>query len=284
MIQAKHRNRLPLPQPAVVHVRRSYAESRSGQIHLWTAYPSGGGFDERTPLVCLHHSGGSGRLFAPMLRELGHDRSVYAPDLPGHGTSDTPSPSRMTVADMTAAIGDFLDSLRLRQVDLFGYQLGSQLAAELAIARPQQIRRVMVWGVPAYAAQDRVSLLQSAAALGSRDDGSDVVEEWQRALSRRGPGAPITTVAEEFSDRLRAGSNAARAFAATIDYPASERLPLVKQPTLVLRLKDEFWDQAPRARAALSNGSMLDLPDYGQGFLSAAPQRFASIAREFLDR
>jgi hypothetical protein len=29
---------------------------------------------------------------------------------------------------------------------------------------------------------------------------------------------------------------------------------------------------------------MLDLPDHGQGFISAAPQRFASVAREFLDR
>ena len=51
VIQAKHRNRLPLPQPAVVHVRRSYTESRFGQIHLWTAYPSGGGFDERVPVA-----------------------------------------------------------------------------------------------------------------------------------------------------------------------------------------------------------------------------------------
>jgi hypothetical protein len=29
---------------------------------------------------------------------------------------------------------------------------------------------------------------------------------------------------------------------------------------------------------------MLDLPDFGQGFLSAAPQRFTSVAREFFDR
>jgi hypothetical protein len=29
---------------------------------------------------------------------------------------------------------------------------------------------------------------------------------------------------------------------------------------------------------------MLDVADYGRGFLSAAPQKFASIAREFLDR
>lgn len=283
MIQAKHRNRLPLPQPAVVHARRSYAECRYGQIHVWTAYPSGGGFDERTPVICLHHSGGSGRLFSSMLRELGNDRSIYAPDLPGHGTSD-PANGKTSVADLAGAIGDFIDSLRLRNVDVFGYQVGALIAAELAIARPQQVRRVMLWGVASYAAQDRAAMLQHASAPGSREDGSDVVEEWRRTLERRGPGASTMATAEDFGDRLRAGNSGVKALNATFDYAASERLPLVKQSTLVLRLKDEFWDHAPRARASLPNGTMLDLPDHGQGFLSASPQRFASIAREFFDR
>lgn len=283
VIQAKYRNRLPLPQPAVVHVRRSYAESRYGQIHLSTAYPSGGGFDERTPVVCLHHSGGSGRLFSPVLRELGNDRSVYAPDLPGHGSSD-PAPSKATVADLAAAIGDFVESLRLRNVDLAGYQLGALVAAELAITRPQLIRRVLLWGVPSYSAQDRAALLQNVQSLGSRDDGSDISEDWRRLLERRGPGAPISALGDELSDRLRAGNSGARAFAAVAEYPTSERLPLVKQSALVLRLKDEFWDHSGRARSSLPNGSMLDLPDYGQGFLAAAPQRFTSVAREFFDR
>lgn len=283
MIQAKHRNRLPLPQPAVVHMRRSYAESRYGQIHLWTAYPSGGGFDERIPVICLHHSGGSGRLFAPMLRELGNDRSIYAPDLPGHGCSDGAG-GKASVMDLAGAIGDFVESLRLRTVDVFGYQLGALIAAELAIARPQQVRRVMLWGAPCYAPPERLALLQNSATPGTREDGSDVIEEWQRVLQRRGASVPPAALAEEFGDRLRAGVNGTKAFAAAIDYPAGERLPLLKQPALVLRLRDEFWDQAPRVRAALPNGSMLEVADYGQGFLSAAPQRFASIAREFFDR
>lgn len=283
MIQAKHRNRLPVPQPAVVHVRRSYAESRYGQIHLWTAYPSGGGFDERVAVICLHHSGGSGRLFAPMLRELGQDRSIYAPDLPGHGSSDAAG-SRASVADLAGAIGDFLDGLRLRTVDVFGYQVGALVAAELAIARPQQVRRVMLWGIPSYSPQDRAALLQNGATPGSGEDGTDVAEEWQRTLQRRGAGVPPSALAEDFGDRLRAGVHGTRAFAAAVDYPTGERLPLVKQLALVLRLRDEFWEQAPRMRASLPNGSMLDVADYGQGFLSAAPQKFAAIAREFFDR
>lgn len=283
MIQAKYRNRLPMPQPAVVHVRRSYADSRFGQIHLSTAYPSGGGFDERTPVICLHHSGGSGRLFAPILRELGHDRSVYAPDLPGHGNSEFAN-GKMTVSELAGAVGDFIDGLRLRTVDIAGYHLGALIAAELAIARPQTIRRVLMWGVPVYSAQDRAALSQTAAVTGFRDDGADVPEEWRRLLERRGPGAPIGALADEFADRLRAGASGAKAFVSAIEYPVSERLPLVKQSTLVLRLKDEFWESSGRARASLPNGSMLDIADFGQGFLSAAPQRFTSVAREFFDR
>jgi len=103
-------------------------------------------------------------------------------------------------------------------------------------------------------------------------------------LQRRGANVPPGALAEDFGDRLRAGIQGTRALTAALDYSTLERLPLVKQPTLVLRLRDEFWEQAPRVRSALPNGSMLDVADHGQGFLSTAPQRFASIAREFLDR
>ncbi len=283
MIQAKHRSRLPLPQPAVVHLRRSYSDCRYGQVHVWTAYPSGGGFDERTPILCLHHAGGSGRLFAPVLREIGNDRSIYAPDLPGHGTSDVPS-SRASVADFAAAVGDFLDSLRLRSVDVIGYQLGALTAAELAIARPQQVRRVMLWGLAPYSPQERSTLLSQAAALGSKEDGSDVVDEWRNALERRGPGVPMSALTDSFSDRLRSGSQGTKSFAAVLDYPLSERLPLLKQPSAVLRLRDEFGEYAPRVRSSLPNSSLLDLQEHGRDFISAAPQRFASTVREFFDR
>lgn len=283
MIQAKHRHRLPLPQPAVVHVRRSYSDCRYGQIHVWTAYPSGGGFDERTPILCLHNAGGSGRFFAPVLRDLGHDRSIYAPDLPGHGTSDVPA-TRASITELAGAIGDFLDSLRLRAVDVIGYQLGALVAAELGIARPQQVRRVMLWGVAPYSQQERTTVLSQASALGNREDGSDVVDEWRNAVERRGPGVPMSALVDAFSDRLRSGSQGTKALSAVIDYPVSERLPLLKQQSAILKLRDEYGDYAPRVRSSLSNSSLVDLQDHGRDFISAAPQKFASVAREFFDR
>lgn len=282
MIHARSRNRIPLPQPAVVHVRRSYSDTRVGQLHLLTAYPSGGGFDERTPLICVHQAAGSGRFFSPMMKELGRDRSIYAPDLPGHGQSDGAS-SKVSVTEYAAAIGDFVDSLRLRQVDVFGYQLGALVCAELAIARPQQIRRLLMWGVPAQSPQDRAPLLQSTVAF-TREDGSDVADAWRRTVESRNEGTSMQGVAEDFADRVRAGAQGAAAGAAFLEYPMTQRFPLVKQQTLVLRVRDEFWDFAPRARSLLSHSSVMELPEHGRSFLHAAPQRFAAIAREFLDR
>jgi pimeloyl-ACP methyl ester carboxylesterase len=46
--------------------------------------------------------------------------------------------------------------MRFRQIDVLGYQAGSLLAAELAIARPQQVRRVVLVGVPALSEAERL--------------------------------------------------------------------------------------------------------------------------------
>lgn len=149
MTQARRRSQ-SASQPAVVqvHTRRAYSDGRNGQLHLTTAYPSGGGFDERTPLVCLHPESATGTWFKSLLPELGRERSVYAPDLPAHGYSDPAPGTALGLADHVAAIGDFLDSMRLRAVDLVGHQLGALIAAELAVQRPQQVRRVVLVSMP----------------------------------------------------------------------------------------------------------------------------------------
>lgn len=128
-------------------VRRGYFESRYGQLHVHNAIPPGGGFQEGTPLICLHGTQGSGRTFKTLLTLIGRDRSVYAPDLPGYGESDGPAQG-LSVPEYAAAVGDFLDSMRLRQVDLLGHGAGCVLATELALARGAQVRRLVLVSIP----------------------------------------------------------------------------------------------------------------------------------------
>ena len=83
MTHVRKRTALPNIMPATVNIRRSYADCRFGQLHVATAYPSGGGFDEKTPLICLHAAGGAARASARGLADNGRQHSEYANDLPG---------------------------------------------------------------------------------------------------------------------------------------------------------------------------------------------------------
>src|SRR5262245_1349817 len=152
-MRPKQRVRIPTDNEPV-RVRRAYFDCRFGQLHVRTAFPTSGGFDERTTLLCFHASPLSSRMFRPFLPEIARDRSVYAPDTPGYGESDAP-PTQPTIADLAAAMSDFVESMRFRQIDVLGYRTGALIAAELAIVRPEQVRRVVLVSVPALSAEER---------------------------------------------------------------------------------------------------------------------------------
>src|SRR5580700_9329729 len=119
--------RAVLPAPTEPRVRRAYFDCRYGQLHVHYAIPAGGGFDEATTLLCIPGLPGLGKFFRPLLLPLGRDRSVYAPDLPGSGESD-PAPGILDSASAAAALGDFMDSMHFRQIDLLAHEDGVNIA------------------------------------------------------------------------------------------------------------------------------------------------------------
>jgi pimeloyl-ACP methyl ester carboxylesterase len=127
-------------------LRRAYFECRHGQLHVHNAIPVGGGFDELTTLVCLHGGGSTGRVFLELSKRLGRTRSVYSPDLPGSGESDSAG-TGLSASAYAEAIADFLDSMRFRQVDLLGAGTGAAVAVELAVLRPKVARKVALLGM-----------------------------------------------------------------------------------------------------------------------------------------
>jgi pimeloyl-ACP methyl ester carboxylesterase len=161
---------------APVHLRRMYLDVRYGQLHLTTAYPASGGFDEATPVIFLHADDGSGADFNRCAALLGTDRSIFAPDLPGSGGSDAPK-SRMAVAGLALAIVDLIDQLRLRRVDLVGAGRGALVAYELAATRAQEVRRIVNAGGP----EPQVPLAQPMIQVSS--DPARILEEPAEALA-----------------------------------------------------------------------------------------------------
>jgi len=232
------------PEPVSPRLRRAYFECRYGQLHVHNAIPAGGGFDEQTTLICLHASSGTGRVFLEVSRILGASRSVYSPDTPGCGESDAP-PQPLSIGGYAESIGDFLDSMRFRQVDLLGAHSGAAVAAELALSRPGVVRRVVMVGAPALDAEQRRSYRDL-----SPPEGTPRGALWARA--------------------------------ALIDWDADQRLPKIKQPLLVLRPRDNFWDAGARVARLVPSARVVDLPDQDRNLLEKAPALVAKQVTDFL--
>ena len=118
---------------------------RFGQLHVRTAFPTTGGFDEQVTLFCLHADQSSSRAFQPISARNCRCALGVCAGSAGLGESD-PSPNS-SIAEAAGAISDLADDLRLRQIDLLGIHSGAAVALELAAARPELVRRLVLAGV-----------------------------------------------------------------------------------------------------------------------------------------
>jgi len=123
-------------------VRRSYVECGFGQLHLCSALPRTGGFEEPVSLVCFHGRGQTGRMFARFLPLMAQDRPAYAIDLPGHGESDVPEDG-LVFEDSVAAVIRLLDELLIPRMDVLAVGEGVAFALEIARQRQTLIRKVL---------------------------------------------------------------------------------------------------------------------------------------------
>lgn len=271
------------PEPASqVHVRRMYVDCRYGQLHLRSAFAGNGGFDELTSLVCLHPFPRSGKVFSGLMTELGRERTMYAPDLPGFGLSDSP-PRPPTIADYASAVSDVLGHLRLRQVDLLGRGDGSLVASELAIQFPELVRRIVMIGVPLPDDHERRTFNESPRPMPPRLDGSHLLVEWERSRAECGGDANVNRLAAAFGDKAMAGPMGWWGGSATANYPVAERLGRIQHPVLVLRPEDQDWGTGPKVQQLLQRGQIMDLPGQGPDLLDISPVAVAETVRRFLD-
>ena len=185
------RSKLTVPARAV-RTRRAYFDCRFGQLHVRTAFPTTGGFDEQVTLFCLHADQSSSRAFARFLPEIADVRSVYAPDLPGQGESD-PSPAS-GVSESADAVSDLADDLRLRQIDLLGFHAGALVALHLAAARAELVRRLVLVGVPC--AEPLPTIRQPALVMRARLDAPNSPHSLKTAL----PNGKFLDIADYASD------------------------------------------------------------------------------------
>ena len=117
------------------------------------------------PIVLLHGVGASRVVWSHVTPLLVVDRLVLAPDLPGFGQSDPAGPG-FDLERVALALAEPLAQRAGRPFDLVGNSLGGAVALELAVSRPELVRRLVLSAPAGFAPASWPLVLVAGKLLG----------------------------------------------------------------------------------------------------------------------
>jgi pimeloyl-ACP methyl ester carboxylesterase len=252
------------------------------------------------PLVFVHGLSGSWQNWLEQLPVLGREHRVVALDLPGFGHSPLPA-QPISISGYARLLDHLFDELKIDAAAVVGNSMGGFIGAELAIAFPQRVERLVLVsaaGVSTYddprvkRAMPTLRLLEGALTAGAirvagRAD-TLALRPRLRQLAMRMVLAhperlPATLVAEQMRGAGTPGFMAA--FASILDYDVRERLPEIACPTLIVwgekdrlisvRDADVFAELIPNSRKVI-------FADTGHMSMLERPAAFNGLLEEFL--
>lgn len=244
------------------------------------------------PVVLMLHGWGAFKeLWWSTLRDLGRDHRCYAIDFPGHGKS--PSGRASTMSDLAEVVASFCDDLGLDEIVLMGHSMGGSVACELALRRPDLVRRLVLVDaavdahlMPGFArtyllpfnngwALFRLMLLGAriaspVGAMVPHEHGGGWVRPWLRR------GSYLAYFEPEPLYRLYRGLFAAR---------AGETLRQITAPTLVV--SGQFDSVVPprhsrRVARTISGAQFVEIEGALHNPMDERPRDFTRAVRTFL--
>ncbi len=277
--------------PAAPVVKQQYVDGPFGQIHLRIARPARRSAEQHPPLVCLHYSPGSSRMYAELMPYLATDRVVIAFDTPGYGGSDAP-PTQPTLAQYAIALTDGLDRLGYgpragKKIDLVGHLTGSLIATELAATQPRWVRRVILSQAPNFDSTRRRDYVAEIQAMGETRQkdlrGQYLIDRLTRGLQGLGAGEAPETYMGVFVDSVTPGHKWTYGEIAAISYPAEDVYPRLTQSVLLFTYQTSRPQDFERTAKLLRNVHVQAVVDRGPRQWQTAPASVAATFREFLD-
>ena len=274
----------PTAQP---QFSKAYIDLDWGQIHRLQAAPS---LVTEPTLVCFPPNPFSGNYYRQLMASLALDRTVVALDYPGLGQSD-PSTTWRTVGDLAEIMIDAIESAHLtdeqhQSIDVCGYHTGAMVAAEVAIRRPDLVRRVILIGVPYFAdpAENDAELQNVMQDRPLPTELAALESSWRFTMTDRHPDVVLERAYNNFLESAAAWRARAPVYRALHGYAAADRAVLVTQPALVLNPHGGLKTHTRAYAQLIQDVSLVELPHLSYGVFDVAPEQIADIMLEYLDR
>jgi pimeloyl-ACP methyl ester carboxylesterase len=251
-----------------------------------------------TPIVLLQHFMGNLDNYDPAITDaLASRREVILTDNAGVGLSTGEAPK--TVSGMARDAASLIDALGLDHVDVFGFSMGGYVAQQIAVDRPELVRRLILVGTGPRGGEGMAQLAPDTARLfGKVYDPQDLMwlpiffspSDASQSAGRRflerirartdGRDAPVSEVT------VAAHSAAAREWGApspgSFDY-----LKSVHHPTLVVNGSNDIVVPTVNSYILQQNlpaAELILFPDSNHGSHFQFTEQFNRYATDFLDR
>jgi pimeloyl-ACP methyl ester carboxylesterase len=268
-------------------IEKAYAPSRFGQLHYRIVRPEGRVTEP--PLLVLHQTPSNSYEWEPILPLLAQGRVVVAPDTPGYGMSDAP-PEPASIPDFAHVMAALLDHLTGQgeiaggAFDVMGAHTGSIIATELAVTLPQRLRRLVLFGLAAYPAEEREKRLSDLLEKFPKP-GADLahIEQLWAIFGELGDARmTMESRHKAMAECLRLGSRMPWGYIGVYRYDFIAALQKVAQPALVINPQDDLWDVTNATAHLLPAGQLWPLPGKAHGFLAFDAPMVAEEILRFL--
>ena len=274
------------PSGSEVKIERKFLQGPFGQVHVRISRPQSE--NSRIPLVLFHPTPYSGDYFAALMENMGKDRVVIAIDTPGYGDSDSPS-TLPTIRDYAESAEAVLDALGYGKdsgmmIDVLGYHTGCLIAAELALIRPDMVRRLVLPGLPFYTGDARTAAYaENAKPDEIASDGSHLRAKWDFSTGAVRAGLSLERGQQHFNDAMQCYPNCWKAYHAVFSYETEKQLAKIKQPVLLITNAGSLKEETEAAQEYLRNARLVHFPEISLGGFDLHTEILAKAVREFLD-
>jgi pimeloyl-ACP methyl ester carboxylesterase len=256
---------------------------------------------EGSAIVFVHGLSGSWPNWLEQLPEFARGHRVIAMDLPGFGHSPMPQ-EQITISAYARILDGLLETLGVDAATLVGNSMGGFVSAELAIAFPQRVERLVLVsaaGISTYRHRDveRIEpyLRRIAPMVAVYTGWTAAKSDWVARrpglrnltlglVTRHPSRLPAALAAEQLRGAGKPGFM--QALRANIDYPVKERLPEIACPTLIVwgdedkiipvRDASVFEELIPNSRKVIFEGT-------GHMAMLERPATFNELLDEFVE-
>jgi pimeloyl-ACP methyl ester carboxylesterase len=131
---------MPSPQKRIKETTNNIRSKRITVGSLNIRYFTGG---QGEPLIVIHGGGDGARAWLENAEALSQYYSVYIPDLPGFGHSQSAN-DRFRLPEFVRFVEDFSSALGLERFHLIGHSIGGGIAIHYALKFPQKVKGLVL--------------------------------------------------------------------------------------------------------------------------------------------